>query len=215
MIHNVQIKILVKPLRFALSNSALRRITTNTPEAFRETMRAYVNARNKENNTTTFNTKRTRPVIIPRENPDTPPAITDHVRELARIIRNFNQLVRMPEDPADYMKRRETWYLSTLASLNTSGDKLRTISISKKYSDPELRPLYMFKNSYTERGTANLDGDEKFHMLIDGKPYKSGISGYYLKNATSAIDNVNTNDKPAFRHDSLFLFDTLSEDYNA
>lgn len=131
--------------------------------------------------------------LIPRENPDTPPVITEHVRELAIFMRNTNSPVRMP------------------AELNISGDKYRSISISKT----DIRPRYMFKLSHTEGASANTDSAEKFHAVIDGKPYKGGLTWYYLREHAPTIDNINTNDKPAFRHDSLFLFDKLSEDYNA
>lgn len=196
-------------LRFALSNTALRRQHTDSTEAIRD----YVKTRAKERNTITVNTKRTRLVIIPRENPDTPPVITDHVRELARLIRNTTSLVRTPADPLDYKKSRDHIYLDCVASNNTSGDKYRAISVSKKWADPNLRPRYMFKSSHTECG--NVDTDEKSHVVIDGLKWKGGLTCYYLRQHEHTIDNVNTNDKPAFRHDSMYLFDILSEDYSA
>lgn len=153
--------------------------------------------------------------IIQRTNPDTPPVITEHVRELAIFMRNSNAIVRMPADPLDYKKRRATLYLSTLASLNISSDKYRSISITKTNNAPDTRPMTYFSNWHTEGAFANTDTSEKFHMVIDGKKYKGGLTWFYLREHAPAIDNVNTNDKPAFRHDSLYLFDKLSEDYTA
>lgn len=199
-------KILTTPLRFAMSLDALRRGTPTD----------YVKARKKEHNIINRTiTKVTPPAFVDRANPDIPPAITEHVRELARVMKNRNALVRMPADPLDYEKRREAWYLSTLASLNISSDKYRSICVSKVNNAPDTRRMTYFRNWHTEGAFANTDTSEKFHMVIDGKKYKGGLTWYYLREHAPTIDNVNTNDKPAFRHDSLFLFDKLSEDYSA
>ena len=163
--------------RFAMSNSALRRQHTNSVE----TTRDYMKARAKERNTITINTKNTRPVFVERENPDTPPTITDHVRELARFIRTSNSLVAHFRSPALEM--------SILASYNDAPVYTKRLGKCPRLTADTPRPLWVCSS-------APVKGKER------GKIY-------------TEYGNIQPEDKPAFRHDSLFLFDTLSEDYSA
>lgn len=120
------------------------------------------------NNAITVNTKRTRPVIIPRENIDTPPAITDHVRELASLIRNTNSITAH--------EHRDLWKLDA--------------RINQPYEiKPRYRPLWVCMSA----------------------PVKGKARGRWY----TEYGNIQPEDKPAFRHDSMFLFDILSEDYSA
>lgn len=138
MKQNVQTKILVKPLRFEVCNRL------------------------------TIATKKTRPVIIPRENPDTPPAITDYVREFTRLIMTTNSLT--DHEPRDF------WKLDA--------------RINQPYEiKPRYRPLW----------------------VCMAAPVKGKTRGKWY----TVYSNIQPKDKPAFRHDCLFLFDKLSEDYTA
>lgn len=133
------------------------------------------------NNAITVNTKRTRPVIIPRENIDTPPVITDHVRELARLIRTSNSLVAHFISPALEM--------SILASYNDAPVYTKRLGKCPRLTADTPRPLWVCSS-------APVKGKER------GKIY-------------TEYGNIRPEDKPAFRHDSIFLFDILSEDYSA
>lgn len=152
-------------LRFALSNRALRREHSNSTEAITD----YVTARKKERNTITISTKKTRPVFVDRENLDTPPVITDHVRELASLIRNTNAITA----------HEPRIFLHLDAILNRQYE-----SKQRRY-----RPLWVCMSA----------------------PVKGKTRGRWY----TEYGNIQPEDKPAFRHDSMFLFDTLSEDYNA
>lgn len=189
------------------STQALRRISTATPEAFMRTTNDYVNARAKERNIISCNTKRTPATFEERADLNTPPAITDHVRELAQFVKNYNELARMPEDPS---KRRETWYLSAIATNNTSGDKYRIISITKN-DTANITRANIFPKFHAWRampGNKTVNGGYCEHH-----PCKAILFGgtYHIP----AISNTNRADKPAFRDDSMYLFDILSEGYSA
>lgn len=123
-------------------------------------------------------TKKTRPVFIARENPDTPPAITDSTREIALFMRNANRLIAKTG-----FIHSATW-LHVLAVTNDD-----TSIAEKTYGkiQPKNRPLWVC-------ASAPVKGKES------GKIY-------------TAYGNIRPEDKPAFRHDSMYLFDVLSEDY--
>lgn len=136
-----------------------------------ERMREYMKARAKERNTITINTKIPRPVFVERENPDTPPAITDSTREIARYMRNTNNLIKLYTIPG-LDKEHTKLYLVCVATVND--DKPLTTTKPEQTRAIIHRPIWMLE-----------------------------------------ISNIQPEDKPAFRHDSLFLFDTLSEVYSA
>lgn len=136
---------------------------------YMERITAYASARRKERNRTNLDTKKTPVTFEERADLNTPPAISDHVREIAPFLTNCN----------DITAHANEIIRDCIAFHNESEDKLPAIALKKR--DPELRPLYYFMRSYTER----------------------------------ADSNINHADKPAFREDWLYLFDSLSEDYNA
>lgn len=146
------------------TNEVLRATFTDPEERITE----YVKARTKERNNATIDTKRTRPVFVPRENPDTPPMITAHVKELASLIRNTNSITAH--------EHSDLWKLDA--------------RINQPYEiKPRYRPLWVCMSA-----------------PVKGKEHGRWYTEY---------GNIQPEDKPAFRHDSLFLFDTLSEDYCA
>ena len=147
------------------STQALRRISTATPEAFMRTTNDYVNARAKERNTIRCNTKRTPATFEERADLNTPPAISDHVRELAPFLKNCNET---------------TAHATTAKAL---------INHIPALMPEHPAPLWVL-------AAAPVAGKE--HGRI-----------YY------ANSNTNRADKPAFREDWLYLFDSLSEDYSA
>ena len=159
-------------LRFSLSIRALRREHANTYEAICD----YEKARSKERNTITINTKNTRPVFVERENPDTPPTITDHVRELAKLIRNTNPLTERTSEFDRGCERFDMLADAFMLRYYTSLEQLHT------------RPLW----------------------TIIASPKCEKRRKWYTTTC-----NIQREDKPAYRHDSLFLFDSLSEDYNS
>jgi len=166
----------VKPLRFALILEALRRPHNNS----RETISDYVHARKKERNTIRVNTKNLRPVFVDRENPDTPPVITEHVRELAIFMMNCNTLKAhfiVPELD-----------MSITADANDEPIFLKRISKIHEATPDTPRPLWVCKAAH-----------------VKGKRF----GRIYTEHS-----NIRPEDKPAFRHDCDFLFDTLSEDYS-
>lgn len=168
----------VKPLRFALSLDALRRPTTHDSA---EITRHYMTARKKERNHITINTKNIRPVFIPRENPDMPPVITAHVRELAIFTRNCNTLKAhfiVPELD-----------MSITADANDEPVFLKRIGKIHEATHDTPRPLWVCASA-----------------PVKGKQFGRIYTEY---------SNIRPEDKPAFRRDGDFLFDTLSEDYNA
>jgi len=119
----------------------------------------------------TINTKTPRPVFVERENPDTPPAITESTRELARLMRNTNNLIRLYTIPG-LDKEHTKLYFVCLATVNDD----KPLSTTKPEQTRAImhRPIWLLESS-----------------------------------------NIRPEDKPAFRHDSLYLFDTLSEVYSA
>ena len=159
-------------LRFSLSIRALRREHANTFEAICD----YEKARSKERNTITINTKNTRPVFVERENPDTPPTITEHVRELAKLIRNTNTLTERTSKFDRDCERFDELADAFMLRYFTRSERLH------------LRPLW----------------------TIIASPKCEKRRKWYTTTC-----NIQREDKPAYRHDSLFLFDSLSEDYNS
>ncbi len=126
---------------------------------YMEKITAYASARRKERNRTNLNTKRTPATFEERADLNTPPAISDHVRELAPFLKNCNE---------------------TTAHATTAKAFINHIPA---FMTEHPRPLWTF-NDWTHRTYAT-------------------------------IDNINRADKPAFRHDSMYLFDILSEGYSA
>lgn len=132
---------------------------------YMERITAYASARRKERNRTNLDTKRTPVTFEERADLNTPPAISDHVRELAPFLKNCNE---------------------TKAHATTAKAIINHIPALM----PEHpAPLWVL-------AAAPVAGKE--HGRI-----------YY------ANSNTNRADKPAFREDWLYLFDSLSEDYNA
>lgn len=124
-------------------------------------------------NRITINTKTTRPVFVERENPDTPPTITDHVREIAKLIRNTNPLTERTSEFDRDCERFDMLADTFILRYYTSLERLHT------------RPLW---------------------VIMATPKYESRRKWY------TTYNNIQPEDKPAFRHDSLFLFDSLSED---
>lgn len=147
------------------STQALRRISTATPEAFMRTTNDYVNARAKERNTIRCNTKRTPATFEERADLNTPPAISDHVRELAPFLKNCNE---------------------TKAHATTAKAIINHVPA---FMPEHPMPLWVC-------ASAPVNGKDS------GKIY-------------TAHSNIRPADKPAFRHDSMYLFDILSEEYSA
>lgn len=133
-------------------------------------------------NRVTITTKKTRPVFVDRENPDTPPAITVSVEELARLIRTTNSLVAHFYSPALEM--------SILASYNDAPVYEKRLGKCREITPDTPRPLWIC---------------EAARVKPLGK-----IGRIY-----TVYGNIQPEDKPAFRHDSMYLFDILSEDYCA
>lgn len=129
----------------------------------KQTHKIIMRLRPEVSNRVTIATKKTRPVFVPRENPDTPPAITESTRELARLMRTTTPI---------------TAHSTTISAF------MNHIPV---FMPEKPRPLWVC-------ASAPVKGKES------GKIY-------------TAYENIRPEDKPAFRHDSLFLFDSLSEDY--
>lgn len=126
---------------------------------YMERITAYASARRKERNRTNLDTKRTPATFEERADLNTPPAISDHVREIAPFLKNCNE---------------------TKAHATTAKAIINHIPA---FMSERPRPLWTF-NDWTHR-------------------------------TYTAHSNIRPADKPAFRHDSMYLFDILSEDYNA
>lgn len=132
---------------------------------YMERITAYASARRKERNRTNLDTKRTPATFEERADLNTPPAISDHVRELAPFLKNCNDI---------------TAHATTAKTIINNVPTLM----------PEHpRPLWVC-------ASAPVNGKDS------GKIY-------------TAHSNIRPADKPAFRHDSMYLFDILSEDYSA
>lgn len=132
---------------------------------YMERITAYASARRKERNRTNLDTKRTPATFEERADLNTPPAISDHVRELAPFLKNCNE---------------------TKAHATTAKALINHIPALM----PEHpAPLWVL-------ASAPVAGKENGRI-------------YY------ANSNIRHADKPAFRHDSMYLFDILSEDYNS
>lgn len=132
---------------------------------YMERITAYASARRKERNRTNLDTKRTPVTFEERADLNTPPAISDHVRELAPFLKNCNET---------------TAHATTAKAL---------INHIPALMPEHPAPLWVL-------AAAPVAGKE--HGRI-----------YY------ANSNTNRADKPAFREDWLYLFDSLSEDYSA
>lgn len=132
---------------------------------YMERITAYASARRKERNRTNLDTKRTPATFEERADLNTPPAISDHVREIAQFLKNHNEA---------------TAHATTAKAIINNVPTLM----------PEHpMPLWVC-------ASAPVNGKDS------GKIY-------------TAHSNIRPADKPAFRHDSMYLFDILSEDYSA
>lgn len=132
---------------------------------YMERITAYASARRKERNRTNLDTKRTPATFEERADLNTPPTISDHVREIAPFLKNHNEA---------------TAHATTAKAL---------INHVPAFMPEHPAPLWVL-------ASAPVAGKE--HSRI-----------YY------ANSNTNRADKPAFREDWLYLFDSLSEDYSA
>lgn len=193
-------------------------------------------------NRTTTNTKTTRPVFVERENPDTPPTITEHVRELAKLIRNTNPITERTSEfdrgcerfdiLADaFMLRhyssiqrlhlRPLWVIiATAKCKNRRKWYSKQVNITPKpaklINDLVARFTIPSLEGYTHtyfivKAILNQDSEAYANPTKTPRDNHPAVKMHFL----TACGNIQPKDKPAFRHDSLFLFDTLSEDYNS
>lgn len=175
----------------------------------KQTHKIVAPSRYSHSESATISTKRTRTVIIPRENIDTPPTITDHVRELARLIRNTNSLVARFTIPG--LEEYAPMYMSNLAEENDAP------MYKKRIRTPiENRPAIKM-HFYTASGNF-WKWDARVNQPYEIKPHyrplwvcsSAPVKGKERGRWYTASGNV---DKPNFRHESMYLFDILSEDY--